>query len=153
MNRPGLMRGIKITWTVFCGIACVLLIVLWVRSLGAEDRLTGHLSGSHVFRIYSSRGCLIYYVPGTLGPPNSYAWRSAFGAEFWLQVSDSRVASVPRVHLQSQEKWITLPYWLLVGLCAVVTAAPWLRWRFTLRTLLIATTLIAVALGLIVWLR
>jgi hypothetical protein len=30
---------------------------------------------------------------------------------------------------------------------------PWLRWRFSLRTLQIATTLVAVALGLIVWLR
>ena len=29
--------------------------------------------------------------------------------------------------------------------------APWLRWRFSLRTLLIATTLVAVVLGLIVW--
>jgi hypothetical protein len=28
-----------------------------------------------------------------------------------------------------------------------------LRWRFSLRTLLIATTLVAVVLGLIVWLR
>jgi hypothetical protein len=34
------------------------------------------------------------------------------------------------------------------------TAAPWLRqlgWRFSLRTLLIATTLVAIGLGLIVW--
>ena len=32
-------------------------------------------------------------------------------------------------------------------------AFPWLRWRFSLRTLLIATTLVAVVLGLIVWLE
>jgi hypothetical protein len=31
--------------------------------------------------------------------------------------------------------------------------APWLRWRFKLRALLIATTLVAVVLGLFVWLR
>jgi len=26
-------RKLRITWTVLCGIACVLLIVLWARSL------------------------------------------------------------------------------------------------------------------------
>jgi hypothetical protein len=31
-----------------------------------------------------------------------------------------------------------------------VSASPWLPWRFSLRTLLIATALVAVALGLIV---
>ena len=39
---------------------------------------------------------------------------------------------------------------------AAFAVLPWirqLRYRFSLRTLLIATTLIAVALGLIVWLR
>ena len=32
-----------------------------------------------------------------------------------------------------------------------VVAAPCIKWRFSLRTLLIATTLVAVVLGLIVW--
>src|SRR4051812_10657627 len=106
-------RKLRTAWSVFWGLACVLLIVLWVRSVGAEDRLTGHFSGSHVFRIYSSRSCLVYYVPSPPGPASSYAWRAVFGSEFWLQVSDSRVASAPQVHVHAQEKWITLPYWLL----------------------------------------
>jgi hypothetical protein len=29
MNRPRLIRGLRITWTVFCGSACVVLVVLW----------------------------------------------------------------------------------------------------------------------------
>ena len=44
-------------------------------------------------------------------------------------------------------------HWLPALLFAAVAAIPWLRWRFSLRTLLIATTLVAVVLGLIVWLR
>src|SRR5262245_12610945 len=41
-----------------------------------------------------------------------------------------------------------------LGIVTIGSAlAPWLRWRFTLRPLLIATTLVAVVLGLIVWLR
>jgi hypothetical protein len=47
---------------------------------------------------------------------------------------------------------IRVPYWFPVVLSLVVAVAPWLRWsrRFSLRTLLIATTLVAVVLGLIV---
>jgi hypothetical protein len=46
---------------------------------------------------------------------------------------------------------IALPYWLLVITFAATTTLPWLRWRFSLRTLLIATTLVAIVLGLVVW--
>jgi len=37
----------------------------------------------------------------------------------------------------------------MTGIPGVVAAALWIRWRFTLRTLLIATTLVALGLGLI----
>jgi hypothetical protein len=49
---------------------------------------------------------------------------------------------------------IQLPHWTLVLMTGICGAAPWIRqlkWRFTTRTLLIATTLVAVVLGLIVW--
>jgi hypothetical protein len=47
-----------------------------------------------------------------------------------------------------------LPYWpvvLLASTLAVLGVLPWLRWRFSLRTLLIATTLVALVLGAIVY--
>ena len=46
------------------------------------------------------------------------------------------------------------PYWLAVLLVGMSASLPWLSLlpkRFSLRTLLIATTLLAVALGLIAW--
>jgi hypothetical protein len=45
------------------------------------------------------------------------------------------------------------PFWLLIGTALALTVAPWRRWRFSLRTLLIATTIIAVLSGLMVWLN
>ncbi len=39
---------------------------------------------------------------------------------------------------------------MLTVICGALATAPWLRFRFSLRTLLIATTLVAVVLGLIV---
>jgi hypothetical protein len=48
---------------------------------------------------------------------------------------------------------VIIPYWFLVLSLGVIAAAPWIRWRrFSLRTLLIGMTLIAVGLGLLAWL-
>jgi hypothetical protein len=55
-----------------------------------------------------------------------------------------------RVQNGSTNYEITVPYWLLVLMSATPAIAPWVHWRFTLRTLLIAMTLVAVVLGLIV---
>src|SRR2546423_33436 len=49
-----------------------------------------------------------------------------------------------------------VPHWFPVLLLATFAVAPWYRripHQFSLRTLLIATTLVAVVLGLLVWLR
>ena len=46
-----------------------------------------------------------------------------------------------------------LPFVIPVVVAAGLTSLPWFPFRFSLRTLLIATTLVAVVLGLIVWLR
>jgi hypothetical protein len=45
---------------------------------------------------------------------------------------------------------LVLPHWFPVLLTALLATVPWLRWRFSLRTLLIAITLVAVGLGVIV---
>ena len=36
-----------------------------------------------------------------------------------------------------------------IAVLGLISSRPWFRWRFSLRTLLIATTLVAVVLGLI----
>jgi hypothetical protein len=46
-----------------------------------------------------------------------------------------------------------IPQWCLIALSITLAAAPWLRWRFSLRTLLLATTLVAVLLWLFVAMR
>jgi hypothetical protein len=53
-----------------------------------------------------------------------------------------------RVHCQ-----IRFPIWLMAIVCSAIAAVPWIRWRFSLRFMLIATTLVAVVLARIVWLR
>src|SRR5262249_552872 len=56
----------------------------------------------------------------------------------------------------SQTSWfgnvLVIPYWSLVVVATTIGASSWLPWYFSLRALLIATTLAANGLGLIVWL-
>jgi hypothetical protein len=46
---------------------------------------------------------------------------------------------------------IAIPYWSLALVTGCSAALPWFTYRFSLRTLLIATTLVGVVLGLAVW--
>ena len=46
--------------------------------------------------------------------------------------------------------FLMLPYWFLLLAAAFATSVPWMPWKFSLRALLIATTLIAVGPGLVV---
>lgn len=43
---------------------------------------------------------------------------------------------------------VNVPYWFLA---AAFAAVPWIPWRFSLLALMIATTLVAAMLGLVVW--
>jgi hypothetical protein len=47
--------------------------------------------------------------------------------------------------------WNPNLFWPVIAALVALAIAPWLSSRFSLRTLLIATTLVAVALGLVVW--
>jgi hypothetical protein len=48
-------------------------------------------------------------------------------------------------------KAVRVPYWFASSLSILLATLPWFYWRFSLRTLLIGTTLVAVVLGLIVY--
>jgi hypothetical protein len=123
---------------VVCGILCVLLIGLWVRSywqFDILDNLYGH-------RIDVMRGKLVLRerVQPLFGPIPSAPPVSAATFRF-LDALTSTSAVVASVRL-----------WILVVIGSLLAAAPWIPWRkrFSLRTLLIAITLVAVGLGLAV---
>jgi hypothetical protein len=45
---------------------------------------------------------------------------------------------------------IIFPYWFAILIAGAASVAPWIHWRFSLRTLLVATALTAVILGSII---
>jgi hypothetical protein len=149
-----MLRYLRIAISAMCLFFCLLFVLLWLRSRFAEDRFSGYVSSSEGFRIYSSRSCLVLYASQTPDAIRNYPWSLVMGVPYWLDANDSRIASVPRLRYGAQILSITLPYWVLtLSVASMGIVAATISRRFSLRTLLIAMTLIAAALGLIVALR
>jgi hypothetical protein len=147
-------RKLRIAWSVACGIACVLLIVLWVRSYYVTDRIVIVRSSVGTVRAYSAAGQLI-----TIATTSAVQTKPP---EIWPNGGGTRIIDPPLDFIIYPEfgfaagrltnaSYFQLPHWFLVTVFAMLTTLPWLQSRFTLRTLLIVTTLVAVVLGLIVW--
>ena len=145
-------RKLRIAFSVTCGIVCVLLVVLWVRSCWRADFCHGTLFQWRAFRIGSHFGGVeLAFVPlGSMNPdlPRIYS------SEYDINDHDSLTKDLTWGFRWSNIESFTIvraPDWLFVVMCSLAAALPWLPWRFSLRTLLIATTLVAVVLGLIVY--
>jgi hypothetical protein len=144
-------RKLRIAWSVFWGLAAVLLIVLWVRSYSSVDTIYTNIFGV-AFKTDSVKGSL-ELIRNPSGP-----WGiSSMSFDDWIKRRESQQAFMRFAYQRKNAPpavrvFATVPHWATAIWCAVVATAPWLPWskRFTLRTLLIATTLVAVVLGLIV---
>jgi hypothetical protein len=158
------LRYLRIAFSVTCLIACVLLIVLWVRSYSVWDILSYSTAlppdgeEDEVPRqvdFESWRGVCSVYAE----PLSSWETEPATFLNRWQFSTKAPPVWLPQTHwsfeydpiLESRE--IKVPHWFFVISCSALAAVPWFPWskRFSLRTLLIATTLLAVVLGLAVW--
>jgi len=132
---------LRIAFSVTCGIACVLLIVLWVRSYSAFDVAGGPISSSHLISSISTNGKLEVAISRrtTLELTRPQDW----GIETYPQ---STTYTYP-----TNAGYMTFPHWLAILSIIGLSIVPWYASHFTLRTLLIATTLVAVVLGFAFW--
>ncbi len=141
---PRRFYRLRIAVSMFIGVVTVLLCMLWIRSYWWMDMyqrvgpnrdtltitsLNGEVvassrTWSNVFKIYTR------YNSGPITDDVTKFWNDSQG--------------ISRVHLHTQ-------YWKLLLITATCSVVVWMRFRFSLHTLLIATTLVAVVLGLAVW--
>jgi hypothetical protein len=142
-------RKLRIAWSVAWGLAAVLLIALWVRSytwfdlliLSPNYGMVSEWGGIDMTPVLIPPGPLLNRLVSMRGSKASYARLDHSLVGFGY----SHTPSLPR---------ICIPYWFPVLLLVAIGTLPWLPWwskRFSLRTLLIATTLVAVVLGAIVY--
>lgn len=147
----------RIAASVFFGILSLLMIGLWVRSYWSSFFVVAplpHPFGSSVYE--SSLGsltCCITYGQYMLNGNDESYWGIHWNTLAYVDPNlplNKRPFSLIR---WQRNNWygIVLPYWFLVAMAALSAASMWLRWRFSLRTLLIAMTAVAVGLWFIFW--
>jgi hypothetical protein len=155
-------RKLRIAWSVAWGIACALLLVTAYIARPTSPSLPSSPQP------YGSSWSFRFNRDQTLITETYHDWSDD---DDWMRRYAERRKSPTidylgfnRQSLGSQYLW-TIPHWFPVALSMIagywapavlsfaLRLAKRLRWRFSPRTLLTATTLVAVGLGLIVWLR
>jgi hypothetical protein len=127
-------RKLRIAWSVVWGLVAVLLCVTWVRSYGGKAGSPRPLIEVGDFTLCVTQGMLHTERNSIVHHPDRMD-RLGIHNAYWTHSSWT-----------SQK-----PLWCILPFLVMTAWAPWICWsrRFTLRTLLIATTLVAVVLGLI----
>jgi hypothetical protein len=145
-------RKLRIALSALCGIFCLLVIVYWVRSYRVNEVIAFPAAGTKFYvqslvgRVVFARalGSVSFRQPVTEGlRKNAHKRENRLGFEYYQAPSGD-----PRNDLLA----ITIPNWFLVAVFAVLGVIPWatrFKRQFGLRSLLIVTTLIAIALGVI----
>ena len=142
-------RKLRIAFSAACGVLCLLLIVLWVRSFWYADDIARFQNGN-MYLIESAWGSLRPVFSNKEAPVNQWYFSSE-------RVTDNGNPFAHATFGWDAKDFPTyfmayVPHWLVALLFATAAAAPWMHWskRFSLRTLLIAVTVVAVLLGLVV---
>jgi hypothetical protein len=138
-------KFLRIAVTALSLAACLALVGLWVRSYRVFDTFLCAVPSGHSCQVNSICGQTLW----SLSDRGRGVW-------YWNR-SSAPVTEGGRRSAQERPKWewgtippfyfVHFPHWFPALLFALLAAAPWMKWRFSLRTLLIATGLVAVILG------
>ena len=152
-------RKLRIALSAMCAISCLLLSLLWIRSYWYFDVLDGILP-QHKFSVLSACGQMRLTL-FTNPHPNDWEFSSsniekgnsiglAMGAR---GVSQIYLPNMLMLTWTSDRKINWFPILLPTYLFGVGAALPWIKQpiRFRIRTLLIATVFVSVALVLMNW--
>jgi hypothetical protein len=143
-----MLKYLRIAVTALSLAACVLLIALWVRSLTRGTTLQGVL-GSERLQFTSENGRLAVLIFPNIQSRN-FPRRDWTITSSTSRSADDAFDSWQVGTMQPKGVIAVVPWWFVVLILVALAAAPWIKWRFSLRTLLVATTLVAVGLGVVI---
>jgi hypothetical protein len=177
-----MLKYLRIAVTALGLTACVLLIALWVRSYSRAERLHWSYDGKRSIAVASKQGVLFLLHYENVRQPNAwkrgfYSFSTADQQSFPMDVQEENTIVgfgilrqppyfIPEMRQQLPgnilRTWnsgvmflkgssVMILLWCAVTATGALSLLPWLR-RFSLRTMLIATTLVAVGLGMVVYL-
>ena len=153
-------RKLRIEWSVACVVACTLTVAFWVRSYRTVDIVCCHIPFANLVAVDSLFGEL-HIASDYTKPSSPWKWdseslvnenRARAYRDDPMNESPNRIG-LGFTHPRTYTIFST-PYWLLALLASLFGIVPWMRyikWRFTLRMLLFATTLVGLTLGVYVY--
>jgi hypothetical protein len=162
MTRPRILRLLRIAVSAAFGILCLLLIALWVRSYGCIDSIhgTGYPKSFWCESLRGELGFLVLAEPFYAGQPRTLRLLAPRPPEQVPYYSNGLYDDWPTPFSTALGiRWtfvggvgLVIPSWMPVVFIGALAAITWIPWscRFSLRTLLLTTTLVAVVLGLVV---
>jgi hypothetical protein len=132
------IRILKIAVSAVSVLACVLLIALWVRSQRVADVV--HWAPSSRFTMYLSSGSGVIVVSVTpKGVTPKLAWTK-------VEIMPGPVQRW-QIHSGRDGTSLRFPHRLPIAVLALLAVAPWIRWRFSLRAVMIAVAVVSLLLG------
>jgi hypothetical protein len=153
-NNDMKQRKLLIAASVFFStVTCAAILGMWVRSYSTCDTIWRIGSNNLLTTLGSNNGTLYFTchriptIPGdSRFGPRDPGWGHSVGS-----VTNSKSFNWLISFAKGVDILIRAPYWCFIPLFAVAAYIPWINWRFSLRTMLIATMLIVVLLGMIAW--
>ncbi len=153
-----MLKYLRIGITALSLTACVLLLVLWARSYGRREYMAFRASNTVAISAVSHQSRIVFVAD--VQPVDRRPGLAAWMAETehvtgwnlrWLGEPIHRAkwgGSIQRLSLGGIGVSIQTPHWLLALVLGAIAACTSSKrpYRFSLRTLLIASTLVGVAL-------
>lgn len=158
------VRVVRIVASATMLLISALMLILWIRNFWHSDVIWAPLPNAGHFLVASVQGQaeIAINLPSRVAVPFGSPRQTAprWGAESY-SIASPRLSEVllPQVKpiryrrlSNGHELNVMAPYWCLVPLTWILAAAPWIRWskRFSLRAFMIATAVVAVAMGIAV---
>jgi hypothetical protein len=156
-------RKLRIAWSVAWGVMAALVVLLCVRSYRAADTVVWRHQAGHAVRVQSCLGSIRVAVVSD--KPRRVLVQAVLDglaeveraepSRYSVKVIRGRVKKYD-IHSDFVDDTVgsALPHWIVALCCAALAVVPWVRhitWRFSLRTLFIVLTVLAVELGLAVY--
>jgi hypothetical protein len=143
-----MLKYLRIAVTALGLTGCVLVIALWVQSYSGRSSREVFVTADYRYYIQSLGGTFVYGRE-----KREFISIELFRVYEKAHFDNLKTAAGIKIHRGYKGRGVeavSISYWLicLIGLCG--GAIPWIPWRFSLRTLIIATTVVAVVLGVVV---
>jgi len=116
-------RKLRIAFSFICGIACVLLIMLWVRSYWRTEGIARETGGE--VEEYSWREGVFYFGSGdTFWQAEDHPWK-VFSTPLPKHHAVSKPRLLPAINSGEEHSYYVVPFWIPLFVFAALAVVPW----------------------------